>query len=124
MRAFFRQYLLNWKLFMREGSAVFWTFAFPLLMLGAFGLIFRPGAQTRPALAVVGGESDARLARMLEMAPVKVVRLDAAEAEARWRKGESSAQLHWTAQGPQIRVNAYLTSQGMPTAQLAQQAWM
>lgn len=124
MHAFFRQYLLNWKLFMREGSAVFWTFAFPLLMLGAFGLIFRPGGPSRPSLVVVGGEGEARLTRFLAQAPVKAVRLDPGTAETRWRKGETSVQLHWTAAGPELRVNAYLASQGMPTAQRAQLAWM
>ncbi len=36
MSMLLRQFLLNWKLFLREKSAVFWTLVFPVLMLVAF----------------------------------------------------------------------------------------
>src|SRR5436305_10996266 len=38
------QFRNEWRLYMRDRGAVFWTFAFPLLMLFGFGFIFRSGA--------------------------------------------------------------------------------
>src|SRR5438445_12553322 len=37
------QFRSEWRLYVRDRGAMFWTFAFPLLMLFGFGLIFRSG---------------------------------------------------------------------------------
>ena len=36
-----RQFVMEWKLYSRDRAAMFWTFFFPVLMLLAFGVIFR-----------------------------------------------------------------------------------
>ena len=36
-----RQFKIEWRLYLRDRAAMFWTFAFPLLMLFGFGVIFR-----------------------------------------------------------------------------------
>jgi len=122
-----RQFLLNWKLFLREKSAVFWTLVFPVLMLVAFGLIFRQGSVPSARLLWVrGGDAaaEARLERSLARTPIQVQRVSQEEAEARWTKGETALQLEPSADGFRLRVNAYLAAQGLPTAQGVQQAWL
>ncbi len=122
-----RQFLLNWKLFLREKSAVFWTLIFPVLMLAAFGLIFRQGATPTTKLVwVQGGDptAEARLEQGLAATKVKVERFSKAEAETRWSQGETALQLEPTASGFRLRVNAYLAAQGMPAAQAVQQIWL
>src|SRR5947209_18709644 len=64
------QFRSEWRLYVRYRGAMFWTFAFPLLMLFGFGLIFRSGgpqALTRVRVAPV--QESAR-----ELAVVKVLR--------------------------------------------------
>lgn len=123
MNMLFRQFLMEWKLFSRDRGAMFWTLFFPLLMLVGFGVIFRSGGA--PSLTVVWVNTaplDAGLEAALKEGPVKLLPLDAQAAEARWRKGETPAQLERTAQGYRIRVNSYLMAQGQAAAQLIQQA--
>jgi ABC transporter DrrB family efflux protein len=74
--------------FLREPEAVFWVFAFPLLMALALGIAFR---QERAQDVVVGVVRDPgnTLATQLEGAKgVKVQAVDAAEAEAVLRRGQ------------------------------------
>ena len=48
-----QQFRIEWRLYMRDRGAMFWTFLFPLLMLFGFGVIFRSGGQAqRLALAL------------------------------------------------------------------------
>lgn len=127
MTMLFRQFLLNWKLYLREKTAVFWTLVFPVLMLVAFGLIFRQGGLPSAKLIWVrGGEApvEARLTESLRAQPLKVEHLDRTEAEARWAKGETALQLEPAGEGFRLRVNAYLAAQGLPAAQAVQQAWL
>ena len=51
-----------------------------------------------------------------------MLKLSAAEAEARWRKGETAAQLESSGQTHRLRVNSYLVAQGQAAAQIVQQA--
>ena len=37
------QFRSEWRLYVRDRGAMFWTFLFPLLMLFGFGVIFRSG---------------------------------------------------------------------------------
>ena len=121
-----RQFVMEWKLYSRDRGAMFWTFLFPVLMLLGMGVIFRSG--TGPALTLVwvsppaGVSADAGLEAALEHTPLKVLKLSAADAEARWRKGDTAAQLEGSNQGLRLRVNSYLVAQGQTAAQLVQQA--
>jgi ABC-2 type transport system permease protein len=121
-----RQFVLEWKLYSRDRAAMFWTFLFPVLMLLGMGVIFQSG--DGPALTLVwvsppgGASADPGLEAALEHTPLKVLKLSAADAEARWRKGETAAQLESSNQALRLRVNSYLVAQGHAAAQLVQQA--
>jgi ABC transporter DrrB family efflux protein len=120
-----RQFSMEWKLYLRDRGATFWTFAFPVLMLLGFGLIFRGGAG--PAVTLVwtvqkANPGDAALEKVLAQSPVNVLKLSPPEAQARWAKGESAAQLESAAEGHRLRVNSYLLAQGQTAAQIVQQA--
>lgn len=120
-----RQFLMEWKLFSRDRAAMFWTFLFPLLLLLGFGVIFRSEG---PALTLVWSvppqvsAADAELEQALSHTPLKLVKLPPPEAEARWRRGETAAQIEGSQDGYRIRVNSYLLAQGQGAAQIAQQA--
>lgn len=121
-----RQFVMEWKLYSRDRAAMFWTFFFPVLMLLGFGVIFRSGSGPALTLVVVsapdGGSVDPELEAALEQGPLKVMKLSAGDAEARWRKGETAAQLDFPSGAPRLRVNSYLAAQGGPAAQIVQQA--
>ena len=121
-----RQFVMEWKLYSRDRAAMFWTFLFPVLMLLAFGVIFRSGSGPPLTLVVVpareGGPVDSGLKAALAHGPLKLLELSAADAEARWRKGETAAQLDLSAGAPRLRVNSYLAAQGGAAAQIVQQA--
>jgi len=112
-----RQFLMEWKLYGRDRVALFWAFAFPILMLVGFGTIFRSGSGPSLTL-VVAGPASTDLIQALEKTPVKPLRLTPAEAQARWKKGDTAAQL----EEGRLRVNTYLATQGQLTAQIVQQA--
>lgn len=120
-----RQFLMEWKLYSRDRVAMFWTFLFPLLMLLGFGVIFRSQG---PALTLVWSRpaqvsaADAELEKALSQTPLKLVQLPPSEAEARWKRGETAAQIEGDQGGYRIRVNSYLLAQGQGAAQIAQQA--
>src|SRR5512145_2079714 len=103
MRLLAGQFQMEWKLFRRDRMAMFWTFLFPVVMLLGFGVIFRSGSTTpltlvsvTPPSPVSDGEA---LLEALSHAPVKVLALSAREAEARWQRGETAAQLEWSGGG-------------------------
>jgi ABC-type multidrug transport system permease subunit len=76
--------------FLREPEAVFWVFAFPVLMALALGIAFR---QERPQEVVVGvvRHSGDPLIEALRRAPgVRVTPLAPAEADAALRRGQVS----------------------------------
>jgi ABC transporter DrrB family efflux protein len=123
-----RQFVMEWKLYARDRAAMFWTFAFPLLMLLGFGLIFRSGPAPAVTLVATSRAAEAepgrQLLRELARAPVKVLELSPEAAEARWRRGETVAQLDRDGDGLALRVNSYLAAQGEMAAQAAQQAYL
>ena len=81
-----RQFAMEWKLYSRDRVAMFWTFAFPMLMLLGFGTIFRSGSAPSLTLGVAGNVPGTReLLASLEHTPVKPLALGAAEAEAERR---------------------------------------
>jgi ABC-type multidrug transport system permease subunit len=121
-----RQFLMECKLYSRDRVAMFWTFAFPMLLLMGLGTIFRSG--TAPTITLVvtqdtRASQDGRdLLGALERTPVKLLELTPAAAEARWKKGETVAQLGPAPGGLTLKVNTYLVSQGQMAAQMVQQA--
>src|SRR6185436_5272263 len=92
-----RQFKIEWRLYLRDKAAMFWTFAFPLLALFGFGMIFRSGGP--PALTLVRiapaheTARDRAFLQALQDARLKVLTLDAKQAEERWKRGETTAQL-------------------------------
>ncbi len=122
------QFRSEWRLYLRDRGAVFWTFFFPLLMLFGFGLIFRSGGP--PALTLVRiappqeTARDRAFVKALEDSRLKVLTLNAADAEQRWAKGETTAQLESAGDGYRLRLNSYLLAQGQVVALAASQAFM
>lgn len=123
-----RQFLMEWKLYSRDRGAMFWTFAFPVLMLLGFGVMFRNG--DTPRLSVVWVKpaqiqaKDEALLKTLEQFPTKLIPLSPAEAEAKWSRGETAMQIEPTRDGFRMKVNSYLVAQGQMTAQVVQQAFL
>ena len=116
-----RQFVMEWKLFRRDRVAMFWTFAFPMLLLAGFGTIFRSGAAPAVTLVAAGSAARTPLVQALKASPVKVLALGEAEAESRWKKGETAAQLDAKGGALSLKVNTYLAAQGQMAAQIVQQ---
>ncbi|GLH74644.1 transport permease protein [Geothrix limicola] len=119
---------MEWRLYARDRVAMFWTMAFPVLLLLGFGTIFRDGGG--PKLSVVRVQSavqsphDAALDQALTDLQLKVQTLTKAEAEARWSRGETAAQVEPDGEGYRLRLNSYLMAQAGATAGLVNQAWL
>jgi ABC-2 type transport system permease protein len=123
-----RQFKIEWRLYVRDRAAMFWTFAFPLLMLFGFGVIFRSSGT--PALTIVRiapaheTARDQAFVKALKEARLNVMTLDAKQAEERWKKGETTAQLESAGDGYRIHLNSYLLAQGQVVALAASQAFL
>lgn len=123
-----RQFKIEWRLYVRDRAAMFWTFLFPLLMLFGFGVLFRSGGP--PALTLVriapahATARDQAFLKALQEARLKVVTLDAKQAEERWKKGETTAQLESVGDGYRLHLNSYLIAQGQVVALAASQAFL
>jgi ABC transporter DrrB family efflux protein len=123
-----RQFRMEWRLYSRDRVAMFWTFAFPVLLLLGFGTIFRDGGS--PKLSVVRVQApdpsprDAAFDQALTELQLKVQSLSKVEAEARWSRGETAAQLEPAGEGYRLRLNSYLMAQAGATAGLVNQAWL
>ena len=124
-----QQFRVEWRLYARDRGAMFWSFLFPILMLLGMGVIFRSGGaramtivRIAPAAAT---ERDRAFVKALEEAHLTVVTLPPAEAEERWTKGRTTAQLEDVPGGGyRMRLNSYLIAQGQMAAQAANQAWL
>lgn len=123
-----QQFRVEWRLYARDRVAMFWAFLFPLLMLFAFGVIFRSGGPPTLTLVLVPPAQptarDHAFQKALGESHLKVVTLSAAAAEERWAKGETAAQLESAGSGYRIRLNSYLIAQGEMAAQAASQAFL
>ncbi|HKC24773.1 MAG TPA: ABC transporter permease [Thermoanaerobaculia bacterium] len=124
-----RQFATEWRLYARDRAAMFWTFAFPLLMLMGFGVIFRSGGGPPMTLVRVTAPGaatprDRAFLKALEDSHMKVLTLGTKEAEERWAKGDTTAQLESAGDGYRLRLNGYLIAQGQLAAQAASQAWL
>jgi len=79
--------------FLREPEAVFWVFAFPLLMAFALGIAFRQERAQEVVVGVIRAEGST-LSVQLEKAPgVRVRTLEAGEADAALRRGQVAVVL-------------------------------
>ena len=85
-----------WELFMmrmralwREPAALFWVFAFPLLLSVALGVAFRNRELSRLAVAVAEGpESDAMIQTLNAVPGLSAQRMTAAEGKDALRRGQ------------------------------------
>jgi ABC-2 type transport system permease protein len=124
-----RQFLSEWRLYSRDRVALFWSFAFPLLLLLGFGTIFKDNSGPRLSLVRVESSAPSAQDKALDQAladlQLKVQTLSRNEAEARWSKGETAAQLEPAPDGTyRLRLNSYLMAQAGATAGLVNQAWL
>src|SRR5262249_51068803 len=114
-------------LYARDKGAMFWTFFFPLLMLFAFGVIFRSGGPSITLVRVAPPQDsalDRAFVKALDETRMKIETLSADEAEKRWKKGDTAAQLEGAPDGYRLKVNSYLVAQGQVAAQAASQAFL
>jgi ABC-type multidrug transport system permease subunit len=128
LRIFFSQLHMGLRLYLRVPAAVFWVFAFPILMLLGLGLVFGGGSDSgvklvwaRPAPA---GAADDLLAQALTERGVSLDVVSQDEAEARWQGGKLAALLEGRDGHYSLRVNSYLGAQGMQAEALVQQGFL
>src|SRR4029450_11747928 len=74
--------------FLREPEAVFWVFAFPLLMAFALGIAFRQERVQDVVVGVVRAQGTTIGPQLEHARGIRVRTLEAAEADAALRRGE------------------------------------
>ena len=123
-----RQFVMEWRLYSRDRAAMFWTLAFPVVLLLGFGTMFRdsggPKLSVVRVLSPTPSSRDAALDQALADLQLKVQTLSKAEAETRWSQGETAAQIEPAGDGYRLRLNSYLMAQAGATAGLVNQAWL
>jgi len=123
-----RQFVMEWRLYARDRAAMFWTLAFPVVLLLGFGTMFRdsggPKLSVVRVLSATPTSRDAAFDQALADLQLKVQPLTRAEAEARWSQGETAAQVEPDGEGYRLRLNSYLMAQAGATAGLVNQAWL
>jgi ABC-type multidrug transport system permease subunit len=83
--------VMRWRIFSREPSTIFWTYAFPLLLAFALGIAFRNRPPEPVEAAVQIGPGAERLRDTLQKNPAVHVRwLDAEKAQDALRTGRVS----------------------------------
>ena len=82
--------LVRFREFLREPEAVFWTFVFPIILAVGLGIAFRNKPADVVAIGVVGGTpaGDSLVARLANMAGLKVQPMDDSAASRALRTGE------------------------------------
>lgn len=87
--------------FLREPEAVFWVFAFPVLMALALGIAFRSSGPSRSRIGVVEGPGAAAVVQALApSADLEVIRVEPDEAEAALRRGRIAVLVRPAGSGP------------------------
>src|SRR5262245_11690761 len=77
--------------FLREPEAIFWVFAFPILLALALGIAFRSQGPPRSTVVIATGAGDGALLRALQLSPdlsVHVLPPEAADQELRRGKAQ------------------------------------
>jgi len=91
--------------FLREPEAVFWVFAFPVLMALALGIAFRTSGPPRSRIGVLEGPGAAAVVKALEPSPdLEVIRVEANEAETALGRGRIAVLVRPAATGPPLLV--------------------
>ena len=103
--------LSRFREFVREPEALFWVFAFPLLLAVALGLAFRDKAPDRIPIGIVAGAGGDRAAAALARSPVLLVRtMSPGEAREALRTGKISLLIEpgtpWTFHFDQTRPDS------------------
>ena len=81
--------LVKLREYTREPEALFWVFAFPVLMTLALGIAFKGGDASEVRVAVIRGDGSAPLASILDADPrVAAAEVDALSAARLLRDGE------------------------------------
>src|SRR5262245_15700630 len=80
--------LMRWRMFVREPSALFWTYGFPVLLALALGIAFRNRPPEPVEAAVEAGPGADRLADALRSAQVHALVLDHEQAAAALQIGK------------------------------------
>ena len=87
--------------FLREPEAVFWVFAFPVLMALALGIAFRSSGPPRSRVGVLEGPGAAAVVKALEASPdLEVIRVGAHEAERALGRGKIAVLVRPADSGP------------------------
>ena len=77
--------------FLREPEAIFWVFAFPILLALALGIAFRNTGTPRSAVVVAAGTGSEAIAGALQASPDLEVRvMKPSEADAELRRGKAA----------------------------------
>jgi ABC-2 type transport system permease protein len=125
-RIYWNQLVMGLKLYTRIPSAIFWVFAFPVVMLLGMGTVF--GSAGQQGLTLVWENEalppDDPLRETLEHQGVKLEVLPPAEAEARWQNGKLAALMQGGQGSYKLRLNRYFAVQGMQISALLQQAYL
>ncbi len=99
--------LVRFREFLREPEAVFWTFAFPIILAVGLGIAFRNKPADVITIGVVSGTpaGDSLAARLAHAPGLKVQMLDADAAARALRTGDLALVASGTASGVQYRFD-------------------
>ncbi|MBI1752794.1 MAG: ABC transporter permease [Acidobacteria bacterium] len=123
---FIHQFLMECRLYARDRGTLFWTFLFPVLVFLALGATIQDNPE--PSLVWVKASQkssiDASFRVALEQVSMHVQEVEAKEAEARWRRGETAIQMQSEGAGYRLRINHDRLAQGRHAAQVVQQVFL
>jgi ABC transporter DrrB family efflux protein len=89
--------------FLREPEAVFWVFAFPVLMALALGIAFRNTGPPRSRVGVLEGPGAAAMVKALAASPdLEVIRVKANEVESALGRGRITVLVRPDPSGPPV----------------------
>jgi ABC transporter DrrB family efflux protein len=92
--------------FLREPEAVFWVFAFPVLMALALGIAFRSSGSPRSRVGVLEGPGAVEAAKALAASPdLEVIPIESREAEVALGRGRIAVLVRPQASGPPTLVS-------------------
>ncbi|MDI4632195.1 ABC transporter permease [Pelomonas sp. V22] len=127
-RIFFKQFTFGLRVYLRLPAAVFWTLAFPIVMLLGLGTVFGggkpPTAHLVWAQSQQGSPDDALMRTALAERGLEVETVTVEAADERWRAGKLPALLEGEGGQYRLRLNSYLAAQGAQAEALVQQAFL
>jgi ABC-type multidrug transport system permease subunit len=127
LRIFLNQVRMGLKLYLRIPAAIFWVFAFPVIMFMGLGAVMS-GGDTGIKLVWAGPQTpegaDLFLQQALAEERLTVETLNRGAAETRWQGGKLPAMLEGEQGHYSLRLNSYLAAQGSHIEALVQQAFL